>query len=411
MKVLVFSSLFPNNANPRHGVFVKERMARFAALTKTEVKVVAPVPYFPPFKWNHRYAFSQVCSHESIDGLDVYHPRYYITPKVGMTLYGCTMFLSALPFVRQLQRRFDFDIIDGHFVYPDGFAAVLLARWFNRPVVITARGSDINRDRHFRSIRRLLRFTLRRANKVIAVSHALKEAITALDVPTEKIVVIPNGVDTDTFRPHPRDIAKSRLGLASKEVVLSVGNLNENKGGEILIKAAKRLVAQLGRTNLLVVLVGDGPCQRKFGRLISSLHLDAHVRLAGAVPHHELPAWYSAADVVCLPSGQEGLPNVLLESLACGTPVVATAVGGIPEVISSDRVGLLVSRNERSLAEALLSALSRTWDRSALVQHVSKWTWDSTARSLEQLLGAVHNNGRGIVQMPVVPDGVASNSR
>src|SRR5262249_21430057 len=154
MKVLVFTSLYPNNIWPNHGVFIKERMAQFAKLNACEVKVVAPVPYFPAVKLNWRWRFSQIAPVEIRDGLEVYHPRYFLIPKVGMVLYGLMMFVSVLSTVRRVQRSFDFDLIDGHYVFPDGFAAVLLGRFFGKPVVVSARGSDINFYSNFPVIRR-----------------------------------------------------------------------------------------------------------------------------------------------------------------------------------------------------------------------------------------------------------------
>src|SRR5262245_4414123 len=141
MKVLTFTSLYPNNIWPTHGVFIKERMTYFSALKECEVKVVAPVPYFPALRINHRWRFSQVCRQEIRDELEVFHPRYLITPKIGMSLYGWLMFFSVLSTVKKVQRNFAFDLIDAHYVYPDGFAAVLLGRLLRKPIVVSARGS------------------------------------------------------------------------------------------------------------------------------------------------------------------------------------------------------------------------------------------------------------------------------
>src|SRR5262245_3251327 len=191
MKVLVFTSLYPNNIWPNHGVFIKERTSHFAKFDGCEVKVVAPVPYFPAVKLNWRWSFSQVARRESRDRIEVYHPRYFITPKVGMMLYGWMMFLSVLPVVREIQKNFAFDLIDAHYVYPDGFAAVLLSRFFKKPVVVSARGSDINLFKTFPLIRRRLKFVLRKADRVIAVSEALRNTMVELQVPKNKIDVIP----------------------------------------------------------------------------------------------------------------------------------------------------------------------------------------------------------------------------
>ena len=383
LKILVFTSLYPNHLNPQLGVFIKERMTHYAKSSGNLVRVVAPVPYFPPLKWSRRYQFSQIRHYEIIEGVDVYHPRYAMMPKIGMIWYGLLMFLSVLPRVSKMYREIGFDVIDAHFVYPDGFAAILLGHWFKKPVVVSARGSDINQYKDFRVIRKILKYTLLGADRVIAVSQALKDTMVKLKIPPERISVIPNGVDSSKFAPMPKQEARDALHLSGPRIILSVGNLTENKGMDLLVKALHILVCQRQRSDLRLAIIGDGPCRQALANLVVSLDLLDHVMLVGSVPHHELSRWYSAADVFCLASAREGLPNVVLEALACGTPVVATSVGGIPEVISSERVGLLVRRDECHLADAIAMALERNWDRTALVQHVSGWTWDHVATALQ----------------------------
>jgi teichuronic acid biosynthesis glycosyltransferase TuaC len=389
MKVLTFTSLYPNNIWPHHGVFVKERMTHVAALKGCEVKVVAPVPYFPPLRINQRWRFSQVHRQEVIEGLEVYHPRYVMIPKIGMALHGWLMFVSVLPTIRKIRRDFDFDLIDAHYVYPDGFAAILLGRYLHKPVVVSARGSDINLFKDFPLIRRLLQYTLNGAHKVIAVSGALKETMMQLGTTEEKICVIPNGVDARKFYPIPKEDARKQLELPTKRIMLSVGNLTANKGFNLLIGALKILIEEFYEKDLYLIIVGEGPLRKKLETQISSLRLDEHVKLVGRIPHQELYRWYSAADLFCLASAREGWPNVLLESLSCGTPVVATAVGGIPEIICSDEVGLLTIRNEKAIAEKIAFALKKPWHFSALLQYAEEHTWDRVALSLSRLFQSV----------------------
>src|SRR4030095_16386921 len=193
MKALVFTTAYPNNVWPNANVHVRQRVAHVAALEECRVKVVAPVPYFPPLKLSQKWLFSQVARQEIIDGLEVYHPQYLMTPKVGMALYGLQMFLGALSTVRRVKRDFDFDLISAHTVYPEGLAGVLLGAYFHTPVVVSARGSDINLLRTFPVMRRLLRCTLNKADRVIAVSDALKRAMIGLGILDSKISVISNG--------------------------------------------------------------------------------------------------------------------------------------------------------------------------------------------------------------------------
>lgn len=393
MKVLTFTSLYPNNVWPNHGVFIKERMIHFAALPGCEVKVVAPVPYFPPLKINHRWRFSQVCRQEMIEGLQVYHPRYFMVPKVGMALHGWLMFLAVLVTIKSIQRRFDFDLVDAHYVYPDSFAAVLLGRFLGKPVVVSARGSDVNLFEKFPLVRQLLRYTLGAADRVIAVSEALKKKIVELGIRAEQIMVIPNGVDQRKFRPISKPEARQRLSLpASAKILLAVGNLTVNKGCDLLLKTLRRLLDKFPQKRFYLVIVGEGESRKDLERLVDALSLKENVRLTGAVPHGELCFWYSAADVCCLASSREGWPNVILEALACGTPVVATAVGGVPEILKSDQVGLLTNREEGEFAEKIALMLKTSWQTDTIVQYAREHTWQQTALSVFQVFETVSHH-------------------
>ena len=392
MRVLTFTTLYPNNVWPNNGVFIKERVTFFANLNGVEVKVVAPVPYFPNIRLGSRWRYSQVTSHQLIEGLEVYHPQYFMTPKIGMSFYGLTMFWSVLPVVKKIQKEFDFDIIDAHYVYPDGYAATLLSNYFKKPVVVSARGSDINLYGEFPIIRKFLRRTLLKANRVVAVCQALKRRIVQLGVPEEKISVIPNGVDSYKFYPTPKEEVRRKLKLPDKKIILSVGHLTPNKGFDYLIKALKILQTEFNKKDVYLVIVGEGEFRKELEKTISLLHLGEHVRLAGAIPHKEMRDWYSAADLFCLASGQEGWPNVILESLACGTPVVATSAGGIPEIISSNGVGILTERTEQDIVQKISIALEKSWNREEIVKFAEKYTWNQVALRVYDLFKSVLNN-------------------
>lgn len=389
MKVLVFTALYPNNIWPNQGVFVKERMTEFAKQEGCSARVIAPVPYFPPLRINERWSFSQVRREEIIDGVQVFHPRYLMIPKVGMAIHGLMMFLSVLPAVRRIRREFDFDLIDGHYVYPDGFAAVYLGRILKKPVVLSARGSDISLFPGFPVIRNLVRHTLFKADKVIAVSQALKREMKQLGVAEEKIVIIPNGVDARKFYPVPKESARRKLGLPHGKMILSVGNLTPNKGFVLLLKALKILVENFKEKRLYLIIVGEGVLRNDLERMVSSLGLGEHVRLVGTISHRELLLWYSAADVFCLASKREGWPNVLLESMACGTPVVATSKWGVPEIVKSDKVGFLTERSATEIAETLWKALRKPWRSDDIVHFARQHTWDGAARSVRQVFESV----------------------
>ena len=389
MRVLVFTSLFPNNVWPHHGVFIKERMKSVAALPGMTLRVVAPVPWFPPVKLGFRWRYSQVKPEEVIEGLPVSHPRYFMIPKVATRWHGPMMSRSLLPFVKRIRASFDFDVIDAHYVYPDGFAAVEIGRALGTPVVVSARGSDINVFREIPAVRDRLRFTLTRASALIAVSEALAAAMRDLGAPPRSIHVVPNGVDARKFHPVPRDAARARIGAPPGRLLIAVGHLTWNKGFDRLLGAFRSLRNMGAYEDAHVAIVGEGVYRRELERLVGFLGLTGRVRLAGEVPHDELALWYSAADLSCLFSRREGWPNVVLESMACGTPVLATPVGGVPEIMGNDSVGAVAEGDEAALARAMAAALGRPWDRAAIARFAQGHTWERAAESVHSVLESI----------------------
>lgn len=357
-------------------------MSHISKLEGYKIKVVAPIPYHPSFKIGKRWIFSQVLPYQVVEGIEVYHPRYFMIPKIGMSLHGIMMFLSALKVIGRIQKEFNFDIIDAHYVYPDGFAAILLGIVFGKPTIVSARGTDINLFKQFFVIRRLLQYTLKKANGVIAVSQALRSEMIRLGISQDKISVVPNGVDQNKFYPVSKQAVRRQLGLPDKRIILSVGNLVPNKGMVLLISALKLLVEKHRRKDFYLIIIGNGVQRRDLEKKISLLGLKDQVRLMGSVAHQDLNLWYNAADLFCLASSREGWPNVILEALACGIPVIATGVGGIPEIIQSKELGILTGRDENSLAEAILQGMDRSWDSCQITQYAKKYTWDQTAKSV-----------------------------
>jgi len=363
-------------------------MFHFAKLDGCEIKVIAPVPYCPPWRFlGKRYQQSQIKKFEVMDGIEVYHPRFPLIPKLSMPVHGLSLFLSSLNLVKRIHQDFPFDIIDGHYVYPDGFAAVLLGKALKKPVVLSARGSDINQFIGFRTIKPIIRHALEHADRVISVCDALKREMVKLGINSHKITVIPNGVDTQKFFPEQRSIARKTLSLPNhNQIILSVGTLIPRKGFHVLLDAMPIILKEIPQTHLY--LVGEGAYRSYIEQKIAQMSLNRHVTLVGERPNSELRIWYSAADVFCLASSREGWANVIMESLACGTPVVATNVWGAPEILTSPDFGILVERNPESIAAGLIEALNRQLDRNQIREHIAEQTWDLVAREVHAIFGS-----------------------
>ena len=389
MKILTFSSIFPNNVRPNFGVFTKQRVKPIGSLPGVELRVVAPVPYFPPLKLGAWYGYSQVAREEVIEGLPVSHPRYLMIPKIATGWHGPMMARSLRPFFEQMRERFDFDLIDTHYVYPDGYAAVEIGAALGKPVTVTALGSDINVLCEMPSVRPHLERTLSGAAALIGVSQALTRSMRELGAAPEKLHAIPNGVDARRFHPVARAEARARTGTGPGRILLSVGHLTENKGFHRLIGALRALRKLGDYEDVTVAIVGEGIFRKELEGLIASTGLGDRVRLAGERSHEELPFWYASADLSCIFSTLEGWPNVVLESLACGTPVLGTPVGGIPEILGDPGVVALVQGDDLALASGIAAALDRSWDRPAIARFAEARSWDRAGASLHGLFTSI----------------------
>jgi teichuronic acid biosynthesis glycosyltransferase TuaC len=378
LRVLVYTTLFPNAINPLGGNFVLERMRYL--LKFADISVVAPVPYFPSWiPFNRTWMrWARVPKSEHFAGFYAEHPRYFVFPKVGMATHGLSMFAGTFRQVRERLKETDYDLIDAHYVYPDGFAAAMIAGILKKPLVVSARGSDINVISQFSVIRPLVRQVLQRANGLIAVSHALKESMVRIGCRRDNLAVIGNGVDPQKFKPRSQVAMRQELGLRGDgPIIVTVGRLDENKGFHILVDAVARLRASGVNSTLLIL--GEGPRRSHLENQIREAGLQESVKLIGTVPHDELSCWYNAADVFCLASSREGCPNVVLEAMACGRPVVASRVGGIPELVVSPGLGTLVERSPAGFEQALRDAFRRQWDHDAIAAHARSHAWDDVS--------------------------------
>lgn len=385
MNILVFSTLWPNSEQPHFGIFVRNRILALARRPGLTIRVVAPVPYFPswmrgaliPEHWQRMARIPEI---ELLDGLPVFHPRYFNPPKLGMSWYSRWMAAGARLLVERLHAENPIDLIDAHYVYPDGAAAVRLGAALRIPVFITARGTDINHFTRMPFIRPLIRSALQSAAGVMAVSRDLRDQIVELGIGHDRLAVIANGVDGRLF--YPRDQNKSRrmLGLdLAGRILLTVASLVPLKRIDLLIKA----FSLMGRDDARLFVIGDGPLRERFENLIRENSLTDRVRLIGSRNQAELAEWYSAADLFCLTSSREGSPNVVSEALACGLPVIATDTGGVRDLIGGADSCRLVSTDitPEDLAVEISQALKALPDRRAIAAS-GRRSWDDAAQEI-----------------------------
>ncbi|WP_432239146.1 glycosyltransferase [Herbaspirillum robiniae] len=376
MKLLTFSTLFPNHERPGHGIFVETRLRHLVASGEVESRVVAPVPWFPlrHARFGSYGRFARVPAAEVRSGIQVLHPRYLLLPKVGMTPAPLLMARAMKPVLRKLiDEGFDFDAIDAHYFYPDGVAAMMLGKYFRKPVVITARGSDITLLPGYKWPGRMIRWAADNAAGVITVCAALREELLALGADPAKVVSLRNGVDLELFRP-PLDRAALRKQLHMDGLtLLSVGNLVPVKGHELTIAA----LTELKEATLLIA--GSGPELARLQALADQLQVAGRVRFLGPLPQATLRDYYGAANVMVLSSSREGWANVLLESMACGTPVAASKVWGTPEVVAHADAGVLMQeRSAAGIAAAVRALLAAGPERAATRRYAEGFSWDDT---------------------------------
>jgi len=376
LRILTFSTLFPHPGQPVHGVFVENRLRHLVASGEVEARVVAPVPWFPLTSpglgtWGR---FGSAPAYEERHGLAIWHPRYPVIPRVGMVAAPLLLYAWTRRLVRRLAAEADFDLIDAHYFYPDGVAAALIARELGKPLVITARGTDINLIPTFTLPRKQIQWAARQAAGLITVCDALKRSLVDLGVPDGKVQVLRNGVDRETFRPHDRAAARAALRVSGR-VLVSVGLLIERKGHDLIIDALHDL------PGFTLLIVGDGPESDALQARAHAAGVADRVRLLGELPQARLPQVYSAADALVLASSREGWANVLLEAMACGTPVVASDVWGTREVVTSADAGVLMTeRSAAGVAEGVRRLFSRPPDPRATRRHAELFGWDATTR-------------------------------
>jgi glycosyltransferase involved in cell wall biosynthesis len=379
LRVLTLSTLFPDATRPGFGIFVERQTQALAAQPEVEVHVVAPVglPAWPFSLHPHYRPRTWLPPRETWHGLDVRRPRFRVRPGRGAHLAAKE--LARTIALGLTQADFGFDVIDAEFFWPDGVAAMQLAERFGTPFCVKARGSDIHHWGGVPLVREQILAAAQAAGGLLAVSEALKRDMAALGMAEEKIRAHYTGIDLERFRPVDRAAAKRRLGVEGP-LIVSAGNLVPLKGHRLVVEA----LAQLPGVTLLIA--GDGPEAAALESAIASAGLPDRARLLGGVAADEMPALLGAADLMVLPSEREGLANVWIESLACGTPILISDVGGAREVLDRPQAGRIVERDPGAIARAAREMLASPAQPQAVRAAAERFSWERNGRELAEHL-------------------------
>ena len=379
LRILSLSTLYPNHQTPNFGVFVERQMQAVAARGDVDLVMVNPIGLPPfPLSLHPRYRSLRALPEvEHRGGVKVLRPRFLLLPGTGGRFNAAAEARAVLPLARRLHAEQAFDLIDAQFFYPDGPAAVAMAKALDLPSSIKARGADIHHWGSAPGTAKQVRRAALEASGLLAVSGGLADDIADLGVPRGKITIHRTGLDRSVF--YPRDKAQSRdaLGLPHGVPVLAcVGALIPRKGQRYAIETMPLL------PEAILVLAGAGPDEAELKQLALSLEVIDQVRFLGAVPHGDLPVVLSAADVFVLPTASEGLANVWVEALACGTPVVTTPIPGAQELLTDPAWGALAARDKLAIAIEVSKILKAPPARAKVQEGAAGFSWEASAAAL-----------------------------
>lgn len=371
---LALSTLFPLPANPSFGIFVRRRLELYNS--EREVVVLCPVPWNPIFR---KYSGVPKSGWRDIYGMKVYYRRYLIVPKFPF-LNPLAIYLSLRGVLREMMRTRKVKMMDVHFAYPDGCVGLLAKFFLGLRYNVTVRGSDINLFHKFFGIGYLVGMGLRGAERILSVSRELAEFV-CLHYGVREPVVVPNGVDTRRFHPAAKWTEERRsLGIEPEaKIVLYVGSLKEPKGIRELVEAFP--LVRNRHPEAILLVIGDGPLREALER-----ESPRGIHILGPKGEGDVALYMRCADLFCLPSHSEGCPNVVLEALASGTPVVGSDIPGIRDIVGSEKHGLFFRPGViAEIAERLSESLDREWIRTEIAAHGATFTWDRTYEILRSL--------------------------
>ncbi len=376
MDILTVTTLYPNQQQPRHGIFVKNRLAAMDNIKDFNRKVIAPVAQNSLVsKFSDRFKiYDKIPPYEDQDSIDVYHPKYLTLPGIKIFDNATSMAKAAINIIDDIYlKNSSFDIVDGQYLYPDGVAAYQIAKNYNKPLVLTARGSDVNFWMSKPKVRQQILKSIDYASKVICVSAALKQSLMSYGVDEAKLSVIINGIDPEYFNPQ------IKANPLREIYFLSVGNLIALKGHNIILDAISEL------RSARLIIIGDGPEKKSLKSQVNEFGIRDRVQFISHLDQKKLGEFYAGATATILMSSMEGMPNVLLESLATGTPVIATNVGGVSEVVLATNGITLERRNAYDLVEAIKKITKLNQTRQQISDTVKDYRWSNVAKAQHDL--------------------------
>ena len=379
LRILSLSTLYPHANAPNFGVFVERQMQAVAARGDVDLVMVSPQG-MPPFPLSLHPRYRSVRGLDPFEqrgGVEVYRPRFTVLPGTGGRFSARSEASAVLPLAHEMHAKAPFDLVDAQFFYPDGPAALHIAKALNLPCSIKARGADVHFWGQAPGTAAQVREAAVGADGLLAVSGGLADELVALGAERSKITIHRTGLDRAVFKPLDRAESRKKLGLPQDRPILaSVGALIPRKGQRYAIEALGLLPeAQL-------VLAGTGPDEAMLRALVQSLNLTERVHFLGPVPHGELPVILSAADVFVLPSASEGLANAWVEALACGAPIVTTPIPGARELLTNPAWGQMVARDKLAIAIAVSQILEHPPTRAEVLAGAAGFSWEANAAAL-----------------------------
>lgn len=397
LRLLIVSQQFPSHAKPTHAIYNKQQF--YALSHRFDIKVLVPVDWVSWLRHGKR-----ALSGDS--PLDVHYTPYFYLPKLLRNFTPRLMSLSIGPLFRRLL-GWEPDAVLASWAFPDAVAVKQILGKTDRPFFCAVHGSDVHLHCVEPSRRRQVVAAFNSANAVFTVSAELKSCLLGHGVEPERLIVNYNGVDDSKFFPIERASARNSLSLPlDREIFLFVGNLKAPKGPFDLLEAFQKLAERRRLENTTLIYIGDGegrPQLTKMSAELESNYPGVHIMVLGSVPHEQINQWVNAANFVCLPSHSEGVPNVVLESMRCGIPVIASDVGGIPEVLDP-RCGVLVPAKEvEAIVDGIEQARNHDWDPDAIREYSRKFRWGRHADLMHRLISKSLDNTIHNLEPPVMP--------